>query len=62
MHVAFQLPYVYDYVTKLCRRQVEMIHNHEHEMYAILDKVKPHTENIRGLNFASVTCTTVQVS
>jgi hypothetical protein len=31
------------------------------KMYAILDKVKPHTENIRGLNFAAVTCTTIQV-
>jgi hypothetical protein len=27
-----------------------------------LDKARPHTENIRGLNLAAVTCTTVQVS
>jgi hypothetical protein len=27
-----------------------------------LDKVKPHTENIRGLNLAAVICTSVQVS
>jgi hypothetical protein len=25
MHVAFQIPYVYDYITKLCRRQAEII-------------------------------------
>jgi hypothetical protein len=31
MHVAFQVPYFYDYVTKLCRRQAEIIHNHENE-------------------------------
>jgi hypothetical protein len=31
MHVAFQIPYVYDYITKLCRRQGEIIHNHENE-------------------------------
>jgi hypothetical protein len=31
MHVTFQIPYVYDYVTKLCRRQAEIIHNHENE-------------------------------
>jgi hypothetical protein len=31
MHVAFQIPYVYDYITKLCRRQAEIIHNHEIE-------------------------------
>jgi hypothetical protein len=29
MHVAFQIPYAYDYITKLCRRQVEIIHNYE---------------------------------
>jgi hypothetical protein len=31
MHVAFQIPYVYDYITKLCRRQAEIIHTHENE-------------------------------
>jgi hypothetical protein len=29
LHTAFNLLYVYDYTTKLCRRQV--IHNHENE-------------------------------
>jgi hypothetical protein len=32
------------------------------KMYAILDKAKPHTENIRGLNLAVVKRTTVVVS
>jgi hypothetical protein len=32
------------------------------KMYAILDKAKPHTQNISGLNLAAVTCTAVQVS
>jgi hypothetical protein len=27
-HVAFKIPYVYDYITKLCRTQVEVILNH----------------------------------
>jgi hypothetical protein len=31
MHVVFQIPYVYDYRTKLCKRQAEIIHNHENE-------------------------------
>jgi hypothetical protein len=31
LHTAFSLPYVYDYVTKLCREQVEVIQNHENE-------------------------------
>jgi hypothetical protein len=32
------------------------------KMFATLNKVKPHTENIRGSNLAAVMCTTVQVS
>jgi hypothetical protein len=31
MHVAFQIPYVYDFITKLCREQAEVIQNHENE-------------------------------
>jgi hypothetical protein len=31
MHVAFQIMYIYDYITKLCRRHAEIIHNHENE-------------------------------
>jgi hypothetical protein len=31
MHPAFNLPYVYDYITKLCRQQAEVIQNHENE-------------------------------
>jgi hypothetical protein len=29
LHTAFNLPYVYDYTTKLCRQQAEVIENHE---------------------------------
>jgi hypothetical protein len=31
MHEAFQIPYVYDYITKSCRQQAEVIQNHEDE-------------------------------
>jgi hypothetical protein len=31
MHEAFQITYVYDYITKLCRQQAEVIQNHENE-------------------------------
>jgi hypothetical protein len=31
MHVAFQIPYAHDYMTKLYRRQAETILNHENE-------------------------------
>jgi hypothetical protein len=32
------------------------------KMYGILDNAKPHTENTKGLNFAAVIYTTIQVS
>jgi hypothetical protein len=31
MHEAFQILYVYDYITKLCRQQAEVIQTHENE-------------------------------
>jgi hypothetical protein len=31
MHKAFHIPYVYDYMTKSCRQQAEVIQNHENE-------------------------------
>jgi hypothetical protein len=31
MYTAFNLPYVYDYITKLCRKQAEVIRNDENE-------------------------------
>jgi hypothetical protein len=31
LHLAFQIPYVYDYITKLCRQQTEVILNHDNE-------------------------------
>jgi hypothetical protein len=27
--MAFQIPYVYDYITKLCRQQAQVIQNHD---------------------------------
>jgi hypothetical protein len=27
--MAFQVPYIYDYITKSCRQQAEVIQNHE---------------------------------
>jgi hypothetical protein len=29
LHLAFKILYVYDYITKLCRRQAEVILNHD---------------------------------
>jgi hypothetical protein len=62
MHVAFHVSCIYNYITKLCRRQGEAIHNHENENLRIIGQAKAHTEKINGLNIAAVIYTTVQVS
>jgi hypothetical protein len=31
LHLAFQIPFAYDYITKLCRQQAEVIQNHDNE-------------------------------
>jgi hypothetical protein len=31
LHVAFQIIYIYDCITKLCRQQAEVIQNHDNE-------------------------------
>jgi hypothetical protein len=62
LHLAFKIPYVYDYITKLYRRQAEVILDHENLSVVQLDKEKPGIGNIRGLNLATVKSTIVQVS
>jgi hypothetical protein len=29
LHMAFHVPYIYDYIKKLCKQQAEVIQNHE---------------------------------
>jgi hypothetical protein len=62
LHVAFKIPYMYDYITKLCRTQAEVIVNHVNLMYVVLDKEKPGIGNIRGLNLAAVRPMAVQLT
>jgi hypothetical protein len=62
LHLAFQIPFVYDNITKLCRQQAEVIQNHDKENVRSVGQVEPLTENTRGLNLAAVKHTTVQVS
>jgi hypothetical protein len=41
LHLAFNIPYVYDYVTKLCRRQTEVILNHENQNVRAIGQGEP---------------------
>jgi hypothetical protein len=62
LHTAFNLPYVLDYVTKLCRQQAEVIQNHENEHVRGIGQGEARHKNIRGLNLTVVKLTTVQVT
>jgi hypothetical protein len=45
LHVAFKIPYVYDYITKLCGWQQKPSKITKTQMYVQLDREKPYTEN-----------------
>jgi hypothetical protein len=62
LHTAFNLPYVYDYITKLCRQQAEVIQNHYNEHVHSIGKARPDLENIWGLNLAVVKLTTFEMT
>jgi hypothetical protein len=36
LHRAFNIPYIYNYITKLCRQQAEVIQNHENANVRII--------------------------
>jgi hypothetical protein len=38
LHTTFNLPYVHDYIIKLCKRQAEVIQTHENEHVCGIEK------------------------
>jgi hypothetical protein len=60
-HISFQIPYAYNYITKLCRQQAQSFNMMRIYMLAIFDKAKHDTEDIRHLNWAVVRHMTVLV-
>jgi hypothetical protein len=62
LHMAFRIRYVYEYITKLCRQQAEVIQNHDNENVRIIGQGEADTGSIRGLNLPAVMHTTVQVT
>jgi hypothetical protein len=46
--VAFQAPYISDYVTKFCWQQAEVMSNHENANVGDIGEAKRDTENIRA--------------
>jgi hypothetical protein len=48
LHMTFNLPYVYDYVIKLCRQLAEVIRNHENaNIYNIAERKAHHRKYTR---------------
>jgi hypothetical protein len=52
---------MYNYMTKLYSKQIEVIKNHLSTNVRAIGQEKPSTGSIRGLNFAVVGPATVQV-
>jgi hypothetical protein len=50
LHIAFNLPYVYSYVIKLCRQQAEVIQNHENEPVRVIGQDEARHTKYKRLN------------
>jgi hypothetical protein len=63
LHTAFNIPYVYDIITKLCRQQSEVILNHDNKNVRNIGQGESRNRKYRRLkHFSEVKHTTVQVS
>jgi hypothetical protein len=49
LHMAFELPYVYDYITKLCSQQTEVIQNNEYENVRNIGQGEQRHRKYKGL-------------
>jgi hypothetical protein len=54
MHMAFLIPYVYDYITKSCRQQAEVIQNQENENVRYIGQGEARHRKYKRLKLASV--------
>jgi hypothetical protein len=51
LHLEFKIPYVYDYITKLCGRQAEVILNHENPNVHAIGQGEARHRKYKRLNF-----------
>jgi hypothetical protein len=49
LRMVLKLPYIYNYVTKLCRQQAEVIQNHENANARKIGQGKPRHSKYKGL-------------
>jgi hypothetical protein len=52
-HTAFNLPYAYDYKTKLCRQQPKVIQNHENEHFRCIGQGEARHRKYERLKLGS---------
>jgi hypothetical protein len=52
LHTAFKLPYVYGFVTKLCRQQAEVIQNYENANVCNIGQNKAQHRKYKRLKLA----------
>jgi hypothetical protein len=49
MHKAFHIPYVYDYITKSCRQQAEVIQTHQNAIVRYIGQGEARHRKYKGL-------------
>jgi hypothetical protein len=49
LHMAFKLPYIYDYITKLWRQQAEIVQNHEKANVRNIGQGEPRHRKYKSL-------------
>jgi hypothetical protein len=62
LHIAFNLPYVYDYIAKLFRQQAEVTQNHENEHVHGIGQGEARHKKYKRLKLGSGEASTVQVT
>jgi nucleoid DNA-binding protein len=51
--MAFQVSYIYDYITKLCKQQAEVIQNHENANFRDIGKFQARHRKYKGLKLGA---------
>jgi hypothetical protein len=49
LHMDFKLPYIYDYIAKVCRQKAEVKQNHENENIRSIGQGEPRHWKYKGL-------------
>jgi hypothetical protein len=53
LHKAFSIPYIYDYITKLCRKQTKIIQNHDNTNVSNTGQGKPRHRKFKRLKLGA---------